>query len=146
MGYVFLFILVVGTVNPYMLVVVFYHMLDANMDLNVVSWIQHGFLNYNNGEINIWNSVTLAHTMHTWIGCAEHLQHHRNPVEAQPLYKCWFKSEDAKKLRRQYHFNVFDIKDEVDLYVFVLAEIFENWDTLVDMYVPIESDEPITLE
>ena len=124
--------------NPHMLWFVAFNMIATNVDLNINTWVQHAFINHDDGKCNAWNSTTLAHDDMTWSGCAEHLKHHLSPAQSQESFVEWYKSGEARKLRRRYGFHVFDATSTTQYYRLFWAIASGDYAWLERAWVPIE--------
>merc|ERR1711972_402838 len=128
--------------NPRMALCTLWAMLCTNLDININTWVQHGFLNYDDGNVNPWNSTTMTYENLTWFGCSEHLKHHLLPATSQEEYIGWYKSPEAKKLRQKYGFHVFDGD-----YYFALfwAMVLADYDKMVELWVPVDDGHVLSL-
>ena len=123
--------------NPHMLWFVAFNTIATNIDLNINTWVQHAFINHDDGTCNAWNSTTLAHEEMTWSGCAEHLKHHLSPAQSQEGFIEWYKSREARELRKRYGFHVFDANSTVEYYHLFWAIATGDYAWLERAWVPI---------
>ena len=128
-------LILVGWTNSNMLWYIAFGMLNTNLDLNINTWVQHSFINYDDGTCNPWNSTTLAHDQLTWSGCAEHLKHHLRPTQSQEAFIEWYKSPEGVALRKKYGFHVFEAKTTGDYYRLFYAIIMADYSYLESVLV-----------
>eukprot|EP00927_Polykrikos_kofoidii_P013292 TRINITY_DN15790_c0_g1_i1.p1 TRINITY_DN15790_c0_g1~~TRINITY_DN15790_c0_g1_i1.p1 ORF type:complete len:468 (-),score=26.78 TRINITY_DN15790_c0_g1_i1:221-1624(-) len=129
--------------NPLMALCTCWAMMAVNMEININTWVQHGFLNYDNGDVNPWNSTTMTYEDLTWSGCSDHLKHHLLPATSQEEYIGWYKTPEANALRRKYGFHVFDGEH---YYTIFWAMLSADYDKLVDLWVSIDEDHALSAQ
>ena len=132
----------VACANPHVLWFVAFNMLATNIDLNINTWVQHAFLNYNDGTCNPWCATTLAHDRLTWSGCAEHLRHHLIPGLSQESFIEWHKTDKARALRAKYRFHVFKAESTAAYYRLFWAIATADYEWLATAWVSPRGLEP----